>query len=95
MSADFNNYGYLNIYTVAFGGMQQSYVYLNNGNGTFNASIIPGDIGGATYSANAGDFNRGGNVDLYVTNLSMGGSVGVNKFYLACDGQNKLFLLTD
>ena len=82
VSADFNNDGHLDIYTVAFGAMQQNYVYLNNGNGTFNASIIPGDIGGATYSASAGDFNNDGNMDLYVTNLSMGGSVGLNKFYL-------------
>lgn len=81
-SADFNNDGNMDMYTVSIGGLQQNHLHLGNGNGTFVTSTIPGDIGGASTSVTAADFNNDNNADLYITNLSTTAGIVENRFYL-------------
>lgn len=82
VSADFNNDGNMDMYTVSIGGSQQNYLHMGNGNGTFVTSIISGDIGGASTSATAADFNNDNNIDLYITNLATNAGIVENRFFL-------------
>jgi hypothetical protein len=66
---DFDNDGYLDLYVTAFGS---NILYKNNGNGTFtDVTAAAGVAGGPTeWSTSAGffDFDRDGDLDLYVVN---------------------------
>ena len=66
---DYDNDGDLDLYVTAFG---PNTLYRNNGDGTFtDVSAAAGVAGGATeWSTSAGffDFDRDGNLDLYVAN---------------------------
>ena len=66
---DFDNNGYLDLYVTAFG---PNILYRNNGDGTFtDVTSSAGVAGGAAeWSTSTGffDFDRDGNLDLYVVN---------------------------
>jgi enediyne biosynthesis protein E4 len=66
---DYNNDGYLDLYVTAFG---PNILYRNNGDGTFtDVTAAAGVAGGPTeWSTSTGffDFDRDGNLDLYVVN---------------------------
>ena len=66
---DYNNDGYLDLYVTAFG---PNILYRNNGDGTFtDVTAAAGVAGGpAEWSTSTGffDFDRDGNLDLYVVN---------------------------
>ncbi len=66
---DFDGDGYLDLYVTAFG---PNILYRNNGNGTFtDVTAVAGVAGGPTeWSTSTGffDFDRDGDLDLYVVN---------------------------
>ena len=66
---DYDNNGYLDLYVTSFG---PNILYKNNGDGTFaDVTAAAGVAGGATeWSTSTGflDFDRDGDLDLYVTN---------------------------
>ena len=66
---DYDNNGYLDLYVTAYG---PNLLYRNNGDGTFtDATSTAGVAGGATeWSTSTGflDFDRDGDLDLYVVN---------------------------
>jgi len=66
---DYDNNGYLDLYVTSFG---PNILYKNNGDGTFaDVTTAAGVAGGATeWSTSTGflDFDRDGDLDLYVTN---------------------------
>ena len=75
--ADVNNDGYIDAYVTNWYG-QANHFYINDGNGQLNRSnnsII--ELGSFSETATWGDFNKDGNLDLFVTN-----SGGDKKNYL-------------
>jgi hypothetical protein len=78
---DFNNDGYIDCF-VTKDNNNSSKFYLNNGNGTFTSmdtiSICTG--GGPHFGATAGDYNKDGKVDLFVTGTTQTKGLFLNIF---------------
>lgn len=75
---DFNNDGYIDCFVTKDGNNSNKF-YLNNGNGTFTSldtiSICQG--GGPHFGAAAGDYNKDGKLDIFVT-----GTTSVKGLYM-------------
>lgn len=78
--ADADNDGDLDLF-VANSSNQNEFFYLNNGNGTFtkNTTSPIANDGGASLNASWGDYDRDGDLDLYVANFNQVNALFENK----------------
>tara|TARA_Y100001954_G_C15809581_1_gene604421 strand:+ start:565 stop:2358 length:1794 start_codon:yes stop_codon:yes gene_type:complete len=84
---DINNDGFQDLHVINDRLEMLNAFYINNGDGTFSdkAALMGLDIGIYAMSSSFGDFDRDGDMDLYVTNGSDGNVLFENQF-LSPDG---------
>ena len=79
---DINNDGFQDLHVINDRVEMHNAFYINNGDGTFSnkANLMGVDIGIYAMSSSFGDFDRDGDMDLYVTNGSDGNVLFENQF---------------
>ncbi len=67
---DYDNDGFEDLYVAEYEMSNGSFLYHNNGNGTFtkDSSIVIAIDGGSSIAGTWGDYNNDGNLDLFVAN---------------------------
>lgn len=90
---DIDNDGDLDVYVVNWYG-QANLFYLNDGKGNFT-QVKDGDIiqGGHSETASWADYDKDGDLDLYITNTSPNGA-GQKNFLVVNNGDNRFTLNT-
>ena len=79
---DFDNNGWLDLFVQNWDGLD-SHLYMNDGDGTFT-KVVEGDIvsdGGWSFNSSVVDYDRDGNLDVYVDNGAFTSFVESNFFY--------------